>query len=166
MTLNLGCRRSSAAIHHAGLCEEWPAPANAKCGVCFGVGVMIVGIITPAADAIGEVSRCPAPTLVKLADPDPIDGLALSIARLNGRAALRVSCDQLARRSFASAFMSRLHSLAISVLTVPPLTLALFASHRSRSTGSLIIRTRLPDLTLLMFQRSIICYRLKCYRRL
>jgi hypothetical protein len=31
----------------------------------------------PDRRAIGEVSRYPATALVKLADPDPIDGLAL-----------------------------------------------------------------------------------------
>jgi hypothetical protein len=36
----------------------------------------MMAIITPTADALGEVSRYPATTLVKLADPDPANGLA------------------------------------------------------------------------------------------
>jgi hypothetical protein len=36
----------------------------------------MMAIIAPTADAIGEVSRYPATTLAKLADPDPANGLA------------------------------------------------------------------------------------------
>jgi hypothetical protein len=76
LALKLGCGRSPAASHHAGLLRRFSRSCKRREASALVEGVMMADH-HPDRRAIGEVSRYPATALVKLADPDPIDGLAL-----------------------------------------------------------------------------------------